>query len=68
MEKRKAAGKTLFISGSVTCGHPDTLYDQVSYGILDALLASDLCREMSPSAYRRTIVKEPEEYSYAKDE
>ncbi len=36
-----AAGKFLFTSESVSMGHPDKLADQISDGILDALLAGD---------------------------
>ena len=36
-----AAGKFLFTSESVSSGHPDKLADQISDGILDALLALD---------------------------
>jgi S-adenosylmethionine synthetase len=36
-----ATGKFLFTSESVSMGHPDKLADQVSDGILDALLAQD---------------------------
>lgn len=36
-----AAGKFLFTSESVSSGHPDKLADQISDGILDALLAQD---------------------------
>jgi S-adenosylmethionine synthetase len=36
-----AAGKFLFTSESVSGGHPDKLADQISDGILDALLAQD---------------------------
>jgi S-adenosylmethionine synthetase len=36
-----AAGKFLFTSESVSMGHPDKLADQISDGILDALLAQD---------------------------
>lgn len=36
-----AAGKYLFTSESVSMGHPDKLADQISDGILDALLAQD---------------------------
>ena len=36
-----ASGKYLFTSESVSMGHPDKLADQVSDGILDALLAQD---------------------------
>jgi S-adenosylmethionine synthetase len=35
------AGKFLFTSESVSMGHPDKLADQISDGILDALLAED---------------------------
>ena len=34
-------GKFLFTSESVSMGHPDKLADQISDGILDALLAAD---------------------------
>ena len=37
----KAARKRLFTSESVTKGHPDKLADQVSDGVLDALIAAD---------------------------
>ena len=33
--------RTLFTSESVTEGHPDKICDQISDGILDALLAID---------------------------
>ncbi|HEY6565577.1 MAG TPA: methionine adenosyltransferase [Pirellulaceae bacterium] len=36
-----AQGKFLFTSESVSMGHPDKLADQISDGILDALLAQD---------------------------
>ena len=36
-----AAGKFLFTSESVSMGHPDKLADQISDGILDAILAQD---------------------------
>jgi len=36
-----AKGKYLFTSESVSMGHPDKLADQISDGILDALLAED---------------------------
>ncbi len=36
-----AAGKYLFTSESVSMGHPDKLADQISDGILDALIAQD---------------------------
>ncbi len=36
-----ASGKYLFTSESVSMGHPDKLADQVSDGILDALLEQD---------------------------
>ena len=36
-----AAGKYLFTSESVSMGHPDKLADQISDGVLDALLAQD---------------------------
>ncbi len=36
-----ASGKFLFTSESVSMGHPDKLADQISDGILDALLAGD---------------------------
>ncbi len=36
-----AAGKFLFTSESVSMGHPDKLADQISDGILDALLTQD---------------------------
>ncbi len=36
-----ARGKFLFTSESVSMGHPDKLADQISDGILDALLAQD---------------------------
>ncbi len=36
-----AKGKRLFTSESVSMGHPDKLADQISDGILDALLAKD---------------------------
>ncbi len=40
-----ASGKLLFTSESVSMGHPDKLADQISDGILDALLAQDThCR------------------------
>jgi S-adenosylmethionine synthetase len=35
------SGKSLFTSESVSMGHPDKLADQISDGILDALLAQD---------------------------
>ena len=36
-----AKGKFLFTSESVSAGHPDKLADQISDGVLDALLAKD---------------------------
>lgn len=36
-----ATGKFLFTSESVSMGHPDKLADQISDGVLDALLAQD---------------------------
>src|SRR5215211_7669741 len=36
-----ASGSYLFTSESVSMGHPDKLADQISDGILDALLAQD---------------------------
>ena len=36
-----ASGKFLFTSESVSSGHPDKLADQISDGVLDALLAQD---------------------------
>jgi len=36
-----ASGKHLFTSESVSMGHPDKLADQISDGILDAILAQD---------------------------
>jgi S-adenosylmethionine synthetase len=36
-----AAGKYLFTSESVSMGHPDKLADQISDGVLDALLTQD---------------------------
>jgi len=36
-----ASGKYLFTSESVSMGHPDKLADQISDGILDAMLAQD---------------------------
>lgn len=36
-----ASGKYLFTSESVSMGHPDKLSDQISDGVLDALLAQD---------------------------
>ena len=36
-----ADGKFLFTSESVSMGHPDKVSDQVSDGVLDALLAQD---------------------------
>jgi S-adenosylmethionine synthetase len=39
--KRVASGKFLFTSESVSMGHPDKLADQISDGVLDALLAQD---------------------------
>ncbi len=36
-----ALGKYLFTSESVSMGHPDKLADQISDGVLDALLAQD---------------------------
>ncbi|MCC7087233.1 MAG: methionine adenosyltransferase [Pirellulales bacterium] len=36
-----ASGKMLFTSESVSMGHPDKLADQISDGILDALIAQD---------------------------
>src|SRR5262245_12445696 len=39
--KHVASGKFLFTSESVSMGHPDKLADQISDGVLDALLAQD---------------------------
>ena len=39
MEERRM--RTLFTSESVTEGHPDKICDQISDGVLDALLAVD---------------------------
>jgi S-adenosylmethionine synthetase len=36
-----ASGKYLFTSESVSMGHPDKLADQISDGILDAMLEQD---------------------------
>ena len=36
-----ASGRHLFTSESVSMGHPDKLADQISDGILDALIAKD---------------------------
>ena len=36
-----ASGKYLFTSESVSMGHPDKLADQISDGVLDALLTGD---------------------------
>ena len=36
-----ASGRHLFTSESVSMGHPDKLADQISDGVLDALLAKD---------------------------
>ena len=36
-----ATGKYFFTSESVSMGHPDKLADQISDGVLDALLAQD---------------------------
>ncbi|HUY76845.1 MAG TPA: S-adenosylmethionine synthetase N-terminal domain-containing protein, partial [Ktedonobacterales bacterium] len=36
-----SASKTFFTSESVTEGHPDKLCDQISDGVLDALLRDD---------------------------
>ncbi|HVV73541.1 MAG TPA: S-adenosylmethionine synthetase N-terminal domain-containing protein, partial [Verrucomicrobiae bacterium] len=36
-----ALGKYLFTSESVSMGHPDKLADQISDGVLDALVAQD---------------------------
>jgi len=36
-----ASGKFLFTSESVSAGHPDKLADQISDGVLDAILAQD---------------------------
>ena len=36
-----ASGKYLFTSESVSMGHPDKLADQISDGVLDALLGQD---------------------------
>ena len=37
----KPMSKRLFTSESVTEGHPDKICDQISDGVLDALLAKD---------------------------
>src|SRR6266478_5685172 len=39
--KSVASGKYLFTSEAVSMGHPDKLADQISDGVLDALLAED---------------------------
>ena len=36
-----ASGRHLFTSESVSMGHPDKLADQISDGVLDAILAQD---------------------------
>ena len=36
-----ASGRHLFTSESVSMGHPDKLADQISDGVLDALIAKD---------------------------
>ena len=36
-----ASGRHLFTSESVSMGHPDKLADQISDGVLDALIAQD---------------------------
>ena len=36
-----SSGKHLFTSESVSMGHPDKLADQISDGVLDALIAAD---------------------------
>src|SRR5262249_20413508 len=36
-----SAGRHLFTSESVSMGHPDKLADQISDGVLDALIAKD---------------------------
>ncbi|MBM4092634.1 MAG: methionine adenosyltransferase, partial [Planctomycetes bacterium] len=36
-----AAGKYLFTSESVSMGHPDKLADQISDGVLDAIIGAD---------------------------
>src|SRR5438552_9559818 len=40
-EQPVTSGKFLFTSESVSMGHPDKLADQISDGVLDALLAQD---------------------------
>ena len=40
-EQPVTSGKYLFTSESVSMGHPDKLADQISDGVLDALLAQD---------------------------
>ena len=41
MERSVSSGKYLFTSESVSMGHPDKLADQISDGVLDAMLAQD---------------------------
>src|SRR5207248_6169110 len=40
-QRRSTVARRLFTSESVTEGHPDKIADQISDGILDALLAQD---------------------------
>src|SRR6266705_2541507 len=39
--RRSAVTRRLFTSESVTEGHPDKIADQISDGVLDALIAAD---------------------------
>lgn len=41
------SGRFLFTSESVSMGHPDKLADQISDGILDAILAQDPCSRVA---------------------
>ena len=47
-------GRHLFTSESVTEGHPDKIADQISDGILDAILAQD---PVARHAFVRTLVE-----------
>ena len=40
-ERKQIMAKRIFTSESVTEGHPDKLCDQISDGVLDAILAQD---------------------------
>ena len=59
-----AKGKFLFTDESVSAGHPDKLADQISDGVLDALLAKTLTagwrvKRWSPPALRSSPARSP---------